>query len=405
MVKLYRRGSSKIWWVKAMHNGKLHQISTEKENHKEAIAVATKKVNKIKEGANPKTIMKDLITTIDSLPLDERDSIRKEYATLLLSGTIIKMKLNVAIEKYIEKPRKQSATEKTLKGYKSTFSKFELWMKEQYPEKKYLHDITVEIGEEYLLSEWKSGITARTYNERLKIFRSMFTVLGNSAGLYTNIWKEIPKMQTESISKRMLTREQIESILSIIDGEMKLLFTIGLFTGLRLGDVLFLSWDEINLEERIIRKIPHKTRSTMKVVEIPLHANLERALITIKQFSLSDSETNNFVLPTLAQLHKKDPTAVSKRVQKVFIAAGIKTTEKIKGIKRKAVLYGFHSLRHSFISLCAAENIPAHVVMDIVGHGSEDVHRIYQHTTREQRQQAIDVLPNIDEETKDGENQ
>ena len=63
---------------------------------------------------------------------------------------------------------------------------------------------------------------------------------------------------------------------------------------------------------------------------------------------------------------------------------------------KKAPVYGFHSFRHSFVSICAGEGIPVHVVMELVGHNSKLVHQVYQHATIEDKRKAIDLLPEVE---------
>lgn len=55
--------------------------------------------------------------------------------------------------------------------------------------------------------------------------------------------------------------------------EWKLLVTIGIYTGLRLGDCCRLEWESVNLERRVIQLIPSKTKKHMhgRPVTIPIH--------------------------------------------------------------------------------------------------------------------------------------
>ena len=57
---------------------------------------------------------------------------------------------------------------------------------------------------------------------------------------------------------------------------------------------------------------------------------------------------------------------------------------------------GFHSLRHSFVPLCAANRVPQVAVMELVGHGSPAMNRLYSHAGDEQKIKAIAALPAID---------
>lgn len=53
------------------------------------------------------------------------------------------------------------------------------------------------------------------------------------------------------------------------------------------------------------------------------------------------------------------------------------------------VIRGWHVLRHSFISICAADGIDQRLIMSWVGHLSEETHRRYLHLVPSTEQQAI----------------
>src|SRR5262245_45347585 len=60
----------------------------------------------------------------------------------------------------------------------------------------------------------------------------------------------------------------------------------------------------------------------------------------------------------------------------------------IRGSKWE-VIRGWHVLRHSFISICAADGIDQRLLMSWVGHLSEETHRHYLHRVPSREQQAI----------------
>ena len=62
------------------------------------------------------------------------------------------------------------------------------------------------------------------------------------------------------------------------------------------------------------------------------------------------------------------PCSHTSEIQAFFESCGIKTTEDIgDGHRRRAIVrVGFHSLRHTFVSLCAKAGAPLHVVQKLV---------------------------------------
>lgn len=61
--------------------------------------------------------------------------------------------------------------------------------------------------------------------------------------------------------------------------------------------------------------------------------------------------------------------------------------------KRAVVEVGFHSLRHSFVSLCREANAPLSVVESIVGHSNPAMTRHYTHVSELVASQAVAALP------------
>ena len=63
--------------------------------------------------------------------------------------------------------------------------------------------------------------------------------------------------------------------------------------------------------------------------------------------------------------------------------------------KPAVVQVGFHSLRHSFVSLCRAANAPLSVVQSIVGHSAPALTNHYTHTGTDAARLAVDALPSL----------
>ncbi|HPS31588.1 MAG TPA: site-specific integrase [bacterium] len=391
MVRIFQRNKSSVYWFDIIFNGKRYQESTGETNRNLALKKATEREKEIKATPDYREHLKKLIEAIDSLTVNERDSIRNECIEKIAEGTIFKMTLENAFDAYREKPKKRIISERTYRDYQNLWNKFIQWTKENYPAISYLNEIDVEVAEKYLNSEHEKGLAERTYNERIKKFRAMFSALSKTAGLKENVWKSVDKMTEGTISKKMLTKNQLKDLFSITDGEMKVLFMIGLFTGLRLGDSATLKWNEIDFENGFIIRLPNKTKNLKKKIEIPLLGILRDNLEEIRN-NLPDKNKSEYVLPEMARLYINSTPYLSKIIQQTFEKAGIETKVEREGTTRKTAVYGFHSFRHSFVSLCASGNIPVNVVMELVGHNSKAVHQIYQHATNEQKVKAIEAV-------------
>jgi hypothetical protein len=63
--------------------------------------------------------------------------------------------------------------------------------------------------------------------------------------------------------------------------------------------------------------------------------------------------------------------------------------------KRAVVEVGFHSLRHTFVSLCRESNAPLAVVESIVGHSNPAMTRHYTHVGELAAGRAVAALPAV----------
>lgn len=400
MASLYRKEGSPYYWMRFSHKGVRYQESTKKTREDHAQTVMEKRIAEVKGSGGYNDLFDRLLKLIDQQPKKKQELLRKDFASRLLSGANEKLLISEAFALYTAKPKKKPQSAVTNKRYKSMWDKFSEWLKENYPDVEYMHEITHGMADSYMTYAWGRGITERTYNGILLLIGHVFKTLAREAGISTNPTDGIEKMTLQTVSREKLSPKQLEDVCAKASGEIKTLFLIGLYTGLRMGDAATLQFSQCDLDKGIIRVSPKKTKaSSNKTIEIPIHDVLRAVLLDIKSKSLGNSA---YVLPGLAEQYKKHGHYVSQQVQQVFKDAGLETNstrEDGRG-RRLNCLFGFHSLRHSFVSLCHANNIPQIAVMELVGHSSTAVHSVYMHGDNELRQRAIASLPDV---TKGGE--
>ena len=145
---------------------------------------------------------------------------------------------------------------------------------------------------------------------------------------------------------------------------------VGLFTGLRLGGVLGLSWQDIDFNNGIISS-SHKTG---KLVSIPLSDYLEGELLWYKG---NNSDDRVF---EAREITKNVVAEYSEHFGKLFKGLGIHD-------------FTFHNLRHTFSSILQGElGIGAVVVQGMTGHSSLSMLQKYSHTGMGNKRTAIQAL-------------
>ena len=224
-------------------------------------------------------------------------------------------------------------------------------------------------------------------------FRCLWRVLADhpKARLVCNPWEKVKKREVIEHTRRELTLEELANVCGSVTGEMRTLFAVGVYTGLRLGDCALLDWGEVDLVRRRICLIPRKTKRHAhgKPVVIPIHATLAAIL--------DETPTKNrkgYVVPELAELYERNPSTLSHHISAVFAAAGIETQSKKEG-ERAKVDVGFHSLRHTFVSLSANAGAPLAIVQAIVGHSNPAMTRHYFHEQESALTTAVAALPDV----------
>jgi integrase len=171
------------------------------------------------------------------------------------------------------------------------------------------------------------------------------------------------------------------------------MFAIGIFTGMRLGDVCSLKWSAVDLGAGIIEIAPKKTERTGKKVRLPILPPLAKLLHELNAVCPSQ----RYLFPAENKIYNTDSSPISRRIQKHFHACGIETTEQPKPGRRQMPItrVGFHSLRHSFVSILVKNKVPQTAISALVGHGSPLMTENYTHLDDEQRVEAISGISKL----------
>lgn len=252
-------------------------------------------------------------------------------------------------------------------------------------------DITEDMAREYCAEKFER-FSASTYNRMVGGLKEIFGILCRERVADANPFAETRHKRMSSHSKRPLTLEELHRVIGLADGEMRTLFIIGLCTGMRLGDCATLKWCEVDMDAGVIRRVPRKTSTTSGAsVVVGIPAMLENALRCIPT-----GERGEFVLPTISAdyLAGRIPM-LSKRIQSHFRACGIETNQECedKGRKRRCVTdVGFHSLRHTWVTMHAEAGTPASLIQEAAGHSSPAMTQHYTHVSSETARRIAGTL-------------
>jgi len=243
-----------------------------------------------------------------------------------------------------------------------------------------------------VLAKGRSGQTA------LHVHRLLFTALRQAVAwqlLHRNVAEAVtpPKPQRKDIPP--LTRRDVETLLKAVkDTELEVPTALALGTGMRLGEVLGLRWQDVDLEggrARIVQAIqqtstgpvvvPPKSERSRRIVLLPSFvvkplrrqkaAQAERRLVCGTEW-----QDNDLVIdrgdggPMLTRV-------ISRRFSSAMRKAGLDLT--------------FHGLRHGHASLMLAAGVDMKVVSERLGHSTIAITAdLYTHVAEEVHRKAAD---------------
>jgi len=281
-----------------------------------------------------------------------------------------------------------AAGEERKKIYAAHVKGFIDWINKEYAAVHSAGQVTADHAKEYVNQLRQAPGANSTKNDKLSTLKMLFDTLGKSAGIVTNPFDDIKKLNANKISRDAFTIEELKLIGEKATGWIYSLCLTALSTGLREGDICLLKKTSINLKTGWI-SIP-RIQKTSKPLEIPIMPKLAELIA-----ESTKKNGGEYVFPELATIYLKDSKRIGVEIKDFFQEIGIVDARKqIDGYARQLSSKDIHSFRHTFVYLAALHNIPFPIVQSIVGHGSPAMTKIYMdHAGREAKTKYFGQLP------------
>jgi integrase len=211
---IYRRGN--VWWVKVYIGGQPHRESSKSEKYDDAKRLRDKllgqKYRGELSGGHP-----------DRVTVGELLNDFLEYA---------KSNVRESTEYIYRK-----VTESNLRPFFGT-------MKAQ--------KITTETLKEYRRKRLAEGRSDSTANRELALLRIAFKLGQDCTPRKVNLVPKFPMVKEDNVRTGFLTDEQYASLLAELPAELKPLFVTAYETGIRLGELRVIRWNQVDLKEGFI---------------------------------------------------------------------------------------------------------------------------------------------------------
>ncbi len=377
---LFKPKGSRFYYAVWMCNGIRHSVSTHETNLREA---------KIRLAEMVENFRRDGGGEIQALQSVKEHLQRKSQKALPVSEAFA----------VYEKDSSHGVTaETTARSYRSRVSALTKWIEENHERVKYVDDIDLALAQAFM-DFVDEGKTEKTYNDYLAILSQVWDVLVKRQHASVNPWRSIPRKERATHTKKEFSAEQLNAIFNATSGEMRTLFYVGIYTGLRLKDCVLLKWENVDMAARFLSVTPAKTarrgkgnRGTdSKTIDIPMLPPLFNKLNETPA-----KKRKGFVLPECAKVYLRSDKTFANRLLSVFKRAGIATTSKTEEMERAglraATDFGFHSLRHTFVSIAHRCGIAMQIVQRVVGHTNVAMTEHYTHIERAQLVSAMSAF-------------
>ncbi len=313
-----------------------------------------------------------------------------------------------AWESFSLSPARPDTGPGTLSRYRGQLARFTTWLGREHPDLQFLRDVTAAVAEAYAIHLQAASPTASTYNQHIGLLRLFWRVMAEKIRSTENPWMRIKRRRIVNQHRRELTVDELRAVCKAAAGELRVLLALGMYTGLRLGDCATLRWCEVDMRRAIIIRVPAKLarRESVKPLRIPIHPEL-MTILREQRTHAGDDE----VLPMIANDYRTHADQLSRRISAHFVANGIQTVRPgtgeesrqrdeggriIRGTGSRAVVdVGFHSLRHTYITMLREAGAPLAVTTTLVGHHALKVHEGYTHVGDAALRSAVVALPPI----------
>ena len=264
-----------------------------------------------------------------------------------------------------------------------------------------LHSIKLNSIHDWKKEIKKCDMTLRSENMIIGYLKEILEYAKDNYDFDNKIVAKIQKNRCDiipvnKITDNYLTYDDYKSFIKSVDDEFyKLIFEFLYYTGLRIGEMFALTWNDINLDKKVLsikKSLSTKIDNKKYIITTPKTKN-----------SIRDIDLDDNLVEKLKE-HYNHEKKIYNFSKEMFIFGNVRyiaeTTLRrklnkylnIANIKNKITLHGF---RHSHVSLLIYLGCDIYEVAERIGDTVEMVEKIYYHMFPDKKSHTVKVLNNL----------
>ncbi len=255
-----------------------------------------------------------------------------------------------------------------------------------------ISDLTEEAIRRYMKARRGEGVSNRTVNMEVQNLSQAVAHARGNRLTWRQLWPNVRPMEERSDVGRAISRDEERAILdasSKVRGLIGPFVRIALATGMRRGEILGLTWGQVDLEARVLTVGTAKTKAGTGR-RVPINANLLEVLKMHREASekkMGPVQPDWHLFPFKASPPHYDAT---KGI--TTITTGWEAARKLAKVQCR-----LHDLRHTAISRMCEGGVPDRIVMALAGHVSRAMLARYSHMSMDAMRDAVEKLSGVEE--------
>ena len=283
-----------------------------------------------------------------------------------------------AMSQFYEHLKTVGRSLRTIENHKSHLQRLNTYLSAKCNRSIYVDEIKVDDLEKYLFAPPNDkAFTQASRYAKVTAFKSFLSFCYKNGYTQTNIGTKLPKIKEKSKERVSLTEDELFGILEFISSETdKALIQTLFYAGLRIGEAIQLTFEDINIDGNYLYIRKHKSQDNRKV---PISVKLDSILYNYLENHRPETESENIFI--FAQNY---PTGIKSHVNARLKEAGQKAGFNIPITS--------HIMRHSFASNLLAKGVNIVQLQKLLGHRSLETTNIYLHAHIDALKNAVNTL-------------